>query len=194
MLRHKHFCTQSLFRAGRISEARMEAVTLVKLKPDWSQGYQRLGEALLALQEYEEAEAVHLPYLSLWHECHVVPDVCRKVVYACLSGQKSCVCMFEYVRFGFIETRMCCSIVDTYTSVCPILSYDQRACLFNTTDFCKGVQTSPEQQGNAGLACTVSGADSKSHGKCSISGAFVCWSCQTLQVFFWISSFKTLHA
>jgi len=43
----------------------MEAVTLVKLKPDWSQGYQRLGEALLALQEYEEAEAVHLLYLSL---------------------------------------------------------------------------------------------------------------------------------
>jgi len=65
MLRHKHICTQSLFRAGRISEARMEAVTLVKLKPDWSQGYQRLGEALLALQEYEEAEAVHLLYLSL---------------------------------------------------------------------------------------------------------------------------------
>ena len=37
----------------------MQAVTLVRLKPDWSQGYQRLGEALLALQEFEEAEAVN---------------------------------------------------------------------------------------------------------------------------------------
>jgi hypothetical protein len=36
----------------------MEAVTLVRLKPEWSQGYQRLGQALLALQEFEEAEAV----------------------------------------------------------------------------------------------------------------------------------------
>jgi predicted Zn-dependent protease len=52
-------CCQSLFRAGRADEARMQAVTLVRLKPDWSQGYQRLGEALLALQEFEEAEAVN---------------------------------------------------------------------------------------------------------------------------------------
>ena len=37
----------------------MQAVTLVRLNPDWSQGYQRLGEALLALQEFEEAEAVN---------------------------------------------------------------------------------------------------------------------------------------
>ena len=51
---------QALFRAGRADEARMEATTLVRLRPDWSQGYQRLGEALLALQEFEEAEAVTL--------------------------------------------------------------------------------------------------------------------------------------
>ena len=37
----------------------MEAETLVKLKPNWSQGYQRLGEALMALQEFEEAEDVN---------------------------------------------------------------------------------------------------------------------------------------
>ena len=43
---------------GKAGEARMEATTLVRLKPDWSQGYQRLGEALLALEEFEEAEAV----------------------------------------------------------------------------------------------------------------------------------------
>ena len=43
---------------GKAAEARMEATTLVRLKPDWSQGYQRLGEALLALQEFEEAETV----------------------------------------------------------------------------------------------------------------------------------------
>ena len=36
----------------------MEAATLIRLRPDWSQGYQRLGQALLMLQEFEEAEAV----------------------------------------------------------------------------------------------------------------------------------------
>jgi len=49
---------QALYRMGKAGEARMEATTLVRLKPDWSQGYQRLGEALLALEEFEEAEAV----------------------------------------------------------------------------------------------------------------------------------------
>lgn len=43
---------------GKAAEARMEATTLLRLKPDWSQGYQRLGEALLALQEFEEAETI----------------------------------------------------------------------------------------------------------------------------------------
>ena len=37
----------------------MEAEMLVKLKPNWSQGYHRQGEALMVLQEFEEAEDAH---------------------------------------------------------------------------------------------------------------------------------------
>jgi hypothetical protein len=36
----------------------MEAATLIRLRPDWSQGYQRLGQALLVLQQFEDAEEV----------------------------------------------------------------------------------------------------------------------------------------
>ena len=62
----------------------MEAETLVKLKPNWSQGYQRLGEALMALQEFEEAEDVNF--------CLCV-CVCQECVCVCV-----CVCSFSLNR------------------------------------------------------------------------------------------------
>ena len=58
----------------------MEAETLVKLKPNGSQGYQRLGEALMALQEFEEAEDVNFClYVCVFASVCVCQCVCACV-------------------------------------------------------------------------------------------------------------------
>jgi hypothetical protein len=66
----------------------MEAEMLVKLKPNWSQGYHRQGEALMVLQEFEEAEDANFCLCVCVCQC-----VCVLCVFACV-----CVCVCALSR------------------------------------------------------------------------------------------------